>query len=48
MDEDIGNLKKAFTEFFMKLLPSIVDPLQVIRGRWHGFRNILIDEKSTP
>ncbi len=47
-ENEISLLKRAFCEFFIKLLPSIVDPLSVVRTRWHDFRDKLLDESIRP
>jgi len=47
-ENDISILKRAFCEFFIKLLPSIVDPLAIVRTRWHDFRDKLIDDRISP
>lgn len=41
-------LKEAFMEFFRKLLPSIIDPDNVIKPRWIIMRNLLLDETKSP
>jgi hypothetical protein len=41
-------LKEAFLEFFRKLLPSVIDPENIIKSRWILFRNLLLDETKSP
>ena len=48
LNEDIFILKKAFCEFFIRLLPSIVDPKLKVRSQWHKFRDVLLDEVTSP
>lgn len=45
---DVKLLKEAFCDFFAKLLPHFTDPDQLIRKKWHHFRDFLLDESHNP